>query len=59
MVSFLERVDAEVILKEVGVEHDGQESDRASRKVQSVGDGVREDLRKVPVVGFLRGKDAI
>lgn len=51
VVDFLDGLDTESVLKEVGVVHDDVENDGGQGKVESVGDSVAEDLGKVPVVG--------
>ena len=52
-------VNAELVLEEVGVVHDGEEGDGGGGKVKTVTDTVGEDLSKIPRVGGGRGQDSV
>ena len=55
----LDGLDSESVLKELGIVHDDVEDDGGEGEVESVGDGVAEDLGEVPVVGSHGGQDSV
>ena len=41
------------------IDSDGNEGDGREGKVQTIGDGVGEDLGQIPTVWFIRGQDTV
>jgi hypothetical protein len=57
--NILDGLDTESVLEEVCVVHDDVKNDGREGEVETVGNGVAEDLGKVPVVGSHRGQDSV